>query len=32
VDAAVDALVRDWKNATEGISGCEGLRPARSRI
>lgn len=32
IDAAVDALVRDWKRATEGISGCEGFRPARSRI
>ncbi len=32
VDAAVDAVIRDWKHATEGISGCEGFRPARSRI
>jgi hypothetical protein len=32
IDAAVDAIVRDWKHAAAGISGCQGLRPARSRI
>jgi len=32
VDAAVDAVVCDWRRAAEGISGYEGLRPAKSRI
>ncbi len=32
IEAAVDAVMRDWKHTTEGISGCENLDPAKSRV